>query len=59
MLAVLFLAGLVSSLVGISLEYLSVLVLQALGKPTYYVVDRSLDDIVLDQLTQDAHDLAA
>ncbi len=59
MLAVLFLGGLVSSLVGISLEYLSVLVLQALGKPTYYVVDRSLDDAVLQQFTRDAQEIAA
>lgn len=59
MLAVLFLGGLVSSLVGISLEYLSVLVLQALGKPTYYVVDRSLDDVVLEYFSQEAHDIAA
>ncbi len=59
MLAVLFLGGLVASLVGISLEYLSVLVLQALGKPTYYVVDRSLDDAVLEHFRRDAHDIAA
>ena len=59
MLAVLFLGGLISSLVGISLEYLSVLMLQALGKPTFFVVDRSLDGVVLEHFTWDAHDIAA
>lgn len=38
-----FFGGLVSFLVGVSLEYLRTLVLGAHGKPSFFVVDRSLD----------------
>ncbi len=45
-IAVLFSGGLLASLLGVCLEYLSVLVLRTLGRPTYYVVDRSKDALL-------------
>lgn len=44
-LSVAFFGGLVSFLVGVALEYLSTLLLGAHGKPTFFVVDRSSDEI--------------
>ncbi|WP_262029300.1 glycosyltransferase [Microvirga sp. Mcv34] len=43
MLTMLFLGGTVTFLIGIVLEYLSLLVLNAHGKPIFFVVDRSTD----------------
>lgn len=40
-----FFGGLIAFLVGVALEYLSVLLLGAHGKPTFFVVDRSLDAV--------------
>lgn len=42
-LTLFFFGGLTSLLTSIALEYLSVLHLQALGRPTFFVVDRSQD----------------
>jgi glycosyltransferase involved in cell wall biosynthesis len=42
-LAVAFFGGLTALLTGIGLEYMSTLLLQAHGKPTFFVVDRSKD----------------
>ena len=50
-IAVLFSGGLLASLLGVCLEYLSVLVLRTLGRPTYYVIDRSKDALLLAKMT--------
>ena len=47
-LATLFFGGLLSILIGIVLEYLSVILLHIQGKPTFFVVDRQSDRILLD-----------
>ncbi len=39
-----FFSGLTAFLLGIALEYLSTVVLHILGKPTFFVVDRSKDE---------------
>jgi hypothetical protein len=41
-----FFGGLLSLLTGIGLEYLSDLHLQALGRPAFFVVDRSKDALL-------------
>lgn len=43
-LSVTFFGGLTSFLVGVVLEYLSTFLLSAHGKPTFFVIDRSIDD---------------
>lgn len=45
-LTLLFFGGLISLLISIALEYLSVLHLETLGRPTFFVVDRSQDRTV-------------
>jgi glycosyltransferase involved in cell wall biosynthesis len=45
-LALTFFGGLLSLLTGIALEYLSDLHLQALGRPAFFVVDRSKDALL-------------
>jgi len=47
-LTILFFGGLISLLLGIALEFLSDLHLQALGRPTFFVVDRSGDRALAD-----------
>jgi polyisoprenyl-phosphate glycosyltransferase len=46
--AILFLGGLSLLLLSVILEYLSIILLHTQGKPTFFVVDRSLDRILLD-----------
>jgi glycosyltransferase involved in cell wall biosynthesis len=46
MIAISFFGGLTAFLVGVALEYISTLVLHTLGKPTFFVVDRSKDDLL-------------
>lgn len=43
-----FFSGAILVLIGIVLEYLSILVLRAHGKPLFFVVDRSRDDAIAD-----------
>jgi glycosyltransferase involved in cell wall biosynthesis len=50
-IAVLFSGGLLASLLGVCLEYLSVLVLRTLGRPTFFVIDRSKDAVLFPQLS--------
>lgn len=47
-LALLFFSGLLAVLSGIILEYISVILLHIQGKPTFFVVDRLSDRILLD-----------
>ncbi|MCF6262302.1 MAG: glycosyltransferase [Xanthomonadales bacterium] len=47
-LTVLFFSGLITILVGIVLEYISVIVLHIQGKPTFFVVDRRSDKALRD-----------
>lgn len=49
-----FFGGLLSLLLGIALEFLSDLHLQALGKPNFFVVDRSADEILFQSLRDKA-----
>lgn len=46
MLTIAFFGGLTSMLIGIALEYMSTLVLHTLGKPSFFVVDRSKDRLL-------------
>jgi len=46
MLVIAFFGGLTSFLTGIALEYISALLLQAHGRPTFFVVDRSRDELL-------------
>lgn len=46
LLAIIFFGGLISFQVGILLEYMSTLLQQARGKPTFFVVDRSKDHLL-------------
>lgn len=43
-------AGLISAMLGICLQYLSTLVLKAHGRPTFFTIDRSQDDRILNWL---------
>ncbi|MHB8790382.1 MAG: glycosyltransferase family 2 protein [Desulfobulbaceae bacterium] len=45
-LTILFFGGLISVLVGIALEYISVVLLHIQGKPTFFVIDRLSDSAV-------------
>ena len=47
-LTLLFFSGLLAVLSGIILEYISVILLHIQGKPTFFVVDRLSDRILLD-----------
>ncbi len=49
-LAVVFFGGLSSLLLGIVLEYMSTIVLKAQGKPSFFVVDRSQDELLRELL---------
>jgi Glycosyltransferases involved in cell wall biogenesis len=42
-----FFGGLTAFLLGVVLEYMSTLVLHALGKPTFFVIDRSMDALLV------------
>jgi glycosyltransferase involved in cell wall biosynthesis len=44
MIIMLFFGGLTAFLIGMLLEYVSIILLQSQGKPTFYVVDRSQDE---------------
>ena len=46
MLATLFFGGLSTFLVGVALEFLSTVLLHVHGRPTFFVVDRSKDELV-------------
>ena len=49
-MAILFFGGLTSVLLGIVLEFMSTILLQTQGKPTYLVIDRSKDRLLMDWL---------
>ena len=46
-----FLGGLNLLLIGIVIEYMSIILLHTQGKPTFFVVDRSADKLLLDYFT--------
>jgi glycosyltransferase involved in cell wall biosynthesis len=46
----LFLGGLTLFLLGILLEYISIILLQLQGKPTFFIIDRNDDDIIKNYL---------
>lgn len=48
---VLFLGGMSLLLISILIEYISIILLHTQGKPTFFVVDRSTDKILLDYFT--------
>lgn len=52
MLAISFFGGLSIFMIGISLQYLSTLVLRAHGKPTFFPIDRSQDARVVDHFVK-------
>ena len=53
-LLITFFGGLTSLLLGVALEYLSTVVLHILGKPTFFVVDRTRDTILREFLRRKA-----
>lgn len=48
MVSILFLGGMNAMLSGLVLEYLSMIILQIHGKPTFFEVDRSLDERLIE-----------
>ena len=48
----LFFGGFITFMTALILEYISVLVLSAHGKPLFFVVDRSSDKTLIDYFTQ-------
>ena len=54
MIIVLFFGGLIALMLGILLEYAGVVLLQIQGKPTFFPVDRSQDQIIRDALLKDS-----
>lgn len=56
MLTIIFFGGIATFLVGIALEYLSLLVLNAHGKPIFFAVDRSADAALAKYYGADCHD---
>ena len=48
--SIMFLGGMACFLLGVVLEYLKSVVLHVQGKPPFFVVDRSLDPVVLEHL---------
>ncbi|MCO4316420.1 glycosyltransferase [Phyllobacterium sp. 21LDTY02-6] len=53
-LLILFFSGAIIFLVGIALEYISVLVLHAHGKPLYFIVDRQGDKVLAEYFSSSA-----
>jgi len=53
MVAQLFFGGLISFMLGILLEYLGVVLLQGQGKPTFFPIDRSQDNLLKEMLPDD------
>jgi hypothetical protein len=51
-LLVTFFGGLCSFLLGISLEYILIILLKTQGRPTYLVIDRSQDRLLQDWIEQ-------
>lgn len=51
-LTLVFFGGLIAVQMGVALEFLSVLVLRAQGKPTFFVVDRAGDRVLQDYFTK-------
>lgn len=47
-LAISFFGGLSALMLGLLMEYVSALVLRAHGKPLFFVIDRSSDDVLID-----------
>jgi glycosyltransferase involved in cell wall biosynthesis len=47
-LTILFIGGLVIFQLGIVLEFISILVMRAQGKPTFFTIDRSSDQVLLE-----------
>ena len=52
MLVSLFFGGVITFMTALILEYISILVLSAHGKPLFFVVDRSSDKTLIDYFTQ-------
>jgi glycosyltransferase involved in cell wall biosynthesis len=47
LLSILFFGGLISVLLGVLLEFMSVILLHIQGKPAFFVVDRRIDEILM------------
>ena len=52
-LSILFFGGILCLLVAVALEYLTNIVLHTQGKPSFFVVDRSLDQVLASFFEQD------
>lgn len=55
MLAIMFIGGVSLLLLGIILEYVSVVLLHTQGKPVFFVANRSMDKILLDYFKRNMH----
>ncbi len=52
--AITFFGGLAALLIGVLFEYMSTVLLQVQGKPTFYVIDRSKDELLREKLAERA-----
>ncbi len=52
-LTLIFFGGVITFLVGIALEYLSLLVMNANGKPIFFTVDRHTDQLIRNYFSPD------
>ncbi|MDQ7832243.1 MAG: glycosyltransferase family 2 protein [Desulfovibrionaceae bacterium] len=55
MIAIMFIGGITLFLLGIVLEYVSIVLLHTQGKPVFFVVDRSRDALLRTYFTQRGH----
>ncbi len=46
MATVIFLGGIITAILCIALEYVNIVLLNQLGKPTFFVIDRSTDELI-------------
>jgi glycosyltransferase involved in cell wall biosynthesis len=53
MMVILFFFGLLSIMIGILLEHLSIVLMNTLGKPTFFVVDRNKDMLLMPMLNHE------
>lgn len=57
-LALMLFGGLLAVLLGIALEYLTIIMLHSQGKPTFFIVDRSFDQMLAEYFRKKREDAA-
>lgn len=51
MVLILFLGGIILFFLSLIIEYIEVVLLQIQGQPTFFLIDRNLDRIILEELS--------